>query len=82
MNLNYILKDVSFELNPGESIAIVGHTGAGKTSLINILARQYDFQNGDIFVDDISIRKWDLNSLRSQIAVVLQDVFLFSGTCG
>lgn len=76
----FILKDVSFELNPGESIAIVGHTGAGKTSLINILARQYDFQHGDIFVDDISIRNWDLNSLRSQISVVLQDVFLFSGS--
>ncbi len=76
----YILKNISFELDPGESIAIVGHTGAGKTSLINILTRQYNFQRGDILVDDISVKNWDLNALRSQIAVVLQDVFLFSGS--
>jgi len=77
---DYILKDISFKLNSGESIAIVGHTGAGKTSLINILTRQYDFQKGDILVDNISVKNWDLNVLRSQIAVVLQDVFLFSGS--
>jgi ATP-binding cassette subfamily B protein len=76
----YVLKDISFDLDKGESVAIVGHTGAGKTSLINVLSRQYDVQKGDILINDISLKKWDLNSLRSQIAVVLQDVFLFSGT--
>jgi ATP-binding cassette subfamily B multidrug efflux pump len=76
----FVLKDVSFTLNPGESVAIVGHTGAGKTSLINILGRQYDFQRGDLLVDNISIKDWSLDALRSQMAVVLQDVFLFSGT--
>jgi len=76
----YVLDNISFLLTPGESVAIVGHTGAGKTTLINILGRQYDIQRGDILIDDISLKNWDLNSLRSQIAVVLQDVFLFSGT--
>ncbi len=76
----YVLEDISFLLTPGESVAIVGHTGAGKTTLINILGRQYDIQKGDILIDDISLKNWDLNSLRSQIAVVLQDVFLFSGS--
>jgi ATP-binding cassette subfamily B protein len=76
----FVLKDISFDLNPGESVAIVGHTGAGKTSLINILGRQYDIQQGDINVDDISIIEWNLKSLRRQMAVVLQEVFLFSGT--
>ncbi len=76
----YVLERISFELDPGESVAIVGHTGAGKTTLINILGRQYDIQNGDILIDDISLKKWDLDSLRNQMAVVLQDVFLFSGT--
>jgi ATP-binding cassette subfamily B protein len=76
----YVLEDISFDLKSGESVAIVGHTGAGKTSLINILGRQYDIQRGDILIDDISLKNWDLDSLRSQMAVVLQDVFLFSGT--
>jgi ATP-binding cassette subfamily B protein len=76
----YVLEKISFELNPGESVAIVGHTGAGKTTLINILGRQYDVQKGNILIDDISLKKWDLDSLRNQMAVVLQDVFLFSGT--
>jgi ATP-binding cassette subfamily B protein len=75
-----ILENISFELEPGESIAIVGHTGAGKTTLINILGRQYDIQKGDILIDDNSLKNWDLDTLRSQMAVVLQDVFLFSGT--
>lgn len=77
---DYILDKISFELDPGESVAIVGHTGAGKTTLINILGRQYDIQKGDILIDDISLKKWDLDSLRNQMAVVLQDVFLFSGS--
>lgn len=76
----YVLKDVSFDLEPGESVAIVGHTGAGKTTIINVLGRQYDIQKGDILIDNISVKGWDLDSLRSQMAVVLQDVFLFSGT--
>jgi ATP-binding cassette subfamily B protein len=76
----FVLEDISFELEPGKSIAIVGHTGAGKTTLINILGRQYDIQKGDILIDDVSLNKWDLDSLRTQMAVVLQDVFLFSGT--
>lgn len=77
---DYVLENVSFELAPGKSIAIVGHTGAGKTTLINILGRQYDIQKGDISIDDLSLKKWDLDTLRNQMAVVLQDVFLFSGT--
>jgi len=77
---NYVLEKISFDLEPGESVAIVGHTGAGKTTLINILGRQYDIQRGEVFIDDIPIKKWDLDSLRGQMSVVLQDVFLFSGT--
>lgn len=76
----YVLRNISFTLEPGESVAIVGHTGAGKTSLINILGRQYDIQKGDILIDYVSIKDWDLDKLRGQMAVVLQDVFLFSGT--
>jgi ATP-binding cassette subfamily B protein len=76
----YVLKNISLNLTPGESVAIVGHTGAGKTTLINILGRQYDIQKGEIEIDDISLKNWDINSLRRQMAVVLQDVFLFSGT--
>jgi ATP-binding cassette subfamily B protein len=76
----YVLKNISLSLTPGESVAIVGHTGAGKTTLINILGRQYDIQKGEIEIDDISLSNWDINSLRRQMAVVLQDVFLFSGT--
>ncbi len=77
---DYVLKDVSFLINPGEKIAIVGHTGAGKTSIINLLARHYDIQKGKIFVDDIEVREWDLDRLHKNMAVVLQDVFLFSGS--
>ncbi len=79
-NEDFVLKDINFSLQPGESVALVGHTGAGKTSLINILGRQYEIQSGEILVDGISIKNWDLASLRRQMAVVLQDVFLFSGT--
>ncbi len=75
---DFILDKISFALDPGDSVAIVGHTGAGKTTLINILGRQYDIQKGDILIDDISLKKWDLDSLRNQMAVVLQDVFPFS----
>jgi len=76
----WILKDIHFTVNPGESIAFVGATGAGKTSLINLLARFYDIQRGSILVDGMDIRKLHQEDLRRQIGIVLQDVFLFSGT--
>lgn len=76
---NYVLKDVSFTINPGESVAIVGHTGAGKSTLINILTRFYDIQKGSILLDGIDIRKLDKRDLRQYISIVLQDVYLFSG---
>ncbi|MCX6151821.1 MAG: ABC transporter ATP-binding protein [Ignavibacteriales bacterium] len=77
---NYILKNVSFKINPGETIAIVGATGAGKTSLINILTRFYDINKGQILVDGVDIKTVDKRELRKYISIVLQDVFLFSGT--
>lgn len=76
----YVLKDVSFSINPGETIAIVGHTGAGKTSLINILTRFYDIQKGCISLDGIDIKNISKEDLTKHISIVLQDVFLFSGT--
>jgi len=79
-NEDYVLKDISFRIDPGESIAIVGHTGAGKTSLINLIGRQYAINRGQVRLDDRDIQDWDLNQLRSAMAIVLQDVFLFSGT--
>ena len=78
-NDDYVLKDISFSINPGETIAIVGHTGAGKTSIINILTRFYDINKGKILVDGIDIEKLDKKELRKHISSVLQDVFLFSG---
>ncbi|MBU1677259.1 MAG: ABC transporter ATP-binding protein/permease [Bacteroidetes bacterium] len=77
---DYVLKDISFSINPGESIAIVGATGAGKTSLINILTRFYDISKGEILLDGRNIRDFDKKDLRKFISIVLQDVFLFSGT--
>jgi ATP-binding cassette, subfamily B, multidrug efflux pump len=79
-NDEYVLKDISFTIQPGESIAIVGHTGAGKTSLINLIGRQYDIQKGHIYLDDTDIQTMNLRQLRSSMAIVLQDVFLFSGS--
>lgn len=76
---NYVLRDISFHLNPGESVAIVGATGSGKTSIINLLGRFYDIQRGNIFIDNIDISKLDKFQLRKNIGIVLQDVFLFSG---
>lgn len=76
----YVLKNISFKINPGETIAIVGHTGAGKTSIINTLSRFYDIQKGSILLDDTDIRTIDKRELRKYISIVLQDVFLFSGT--
>jgi ATP-binding cassette subfamily B multidrug efflux pump len=78
-NEDWILKDVSFTVNPGESIALVGHTGSGKTTVTNLLMRFYDVQKGQILVDGVDVRDWNLHDLRKNFAVVLQDVFLFSG---
>ncbi|KAA2245620.1 ABC transporter ATP-binding protein [Chitinophaga agrisoli] len=76
----YVLKDISFHAKPGETIAIVGHTGSGKTTIISILNRLYEIQQGQIKLDGINIRDYALAELRSRIGVVLQDVFLFSGS--
>jgi len=75
----WILKNVSFTINAGETVAFVGHTGAGKTTIINLLARFYDIQKGEILVDGVNIKRIRQKDLRKHIAVVLQEVFLFSG---
>jgi ATP-binding cassette subfamily B multidrug efflux pump len=77
---NYVLKNISFEVKAGETVALVGHTGSGKTSIISLLNRLYPIQKGSITLDDINIDSYDLHDLRKQIGVVLQDVFLFSGS--
>lgn len=77
---DWVLKDVSFTVEPGQSIALVGHTGSGKTTITNLLMRFYDIQRGRILLDGIDLRDWDLKALRENFAVVLQEVFLFSGT--
>jgi ATP-binding cassette subfamily B multidrug efflux pump len=77
---DYVLKGVSFAMKQGETIAFVGATGAGKSSVINLLNRFYEYQKGEILIDGIDLRTYTLNSVRSNIAVVLQDVFLFSDT--
>lgn len=76
----YVLKNISFQAKPGETIAIVGHTGSGKTTIISILNRLYEIQKGSIKLDGIDLADYALASLRSKIGVVLQDVFLFSGS--
>jgi ATP-binding cassette subfamily B multidrug efflux pump len=78
-NHEWILKNVSFGINPGETIAIVGHTGAGKSTIINLLSRFYEIQEGKILIDGIDIREVDQQELRKYISLVHQDVFLFSG---
>ncbi len=75
-----ILRGVSFEIKPGETLAIVGSTGSGKTTIISLLSRFYEIQKGQIRIDDHDLREYDVFALRRRIAVVLQDVFLFSGT--
>lgn len=76
----YVLKDITFHAKPGETIAIVGHTGSGKTTIISILNRLYEIQKGQIRIDGADLKDYTLASLRSKIGVVLQDVFLFSGS--
>lgn len=76
---DWILKDVSFVIKPGEKVAFVGATGAGKTTILSLINRYYDVQKGEILIDDINIRKLDYCSLRAQVGQVLQDVFMFTG---
>ena len=76
----WVLKDVSFAVAPGQSVALVGHTGSGKTTITNLLMRFYDVQKGRILLDGVDVRDWDLQSLRENFAVVLQDIFLFTGS--
>lgn len=77
---DWVLRDVSFKVEPGQTMAIVGHTGAGKTTLISLLLRFYDIQKGQILLDGVDIRAIQLQDLRRQFGIVLQDPFLFSGT--
>ncbi len=79
---DWVLRDVSFSVEPGETVAIVGHTGAGKTTLISLLLRFYDVQKGAVRIDGVDVKDMDLGDLRSRFGVVLQDPFLFSGTIG
>lgn len=79
-SVNWILRGVSFEVEPGDNVAIVGATGAGKTTIINLLLRFYEINHGRILVDGVDIRRLELKDLRRHIGLVLQDVFLFSGT--
>ncbi|NLN64776.1 MAG: ABC transporter ATP-binding protein [Clostridiaceae bacterium] len=76
---NWVLKDVSFHIKPGETVAFVGPTGSGKSTIISLMARFYDIQKGEILIDGKNIKDFRLSDLRSKIAVVLQDVFLFTG---
>lgn len=76
----YVLKDVTFHAKPGQTIALVGHTGSGKTTIISILNRLYDIQKGRISIDNIPLQDYKLSELRSRVGVVLQDVFLFAGS--
>ena len=75
----WVLRDVSFRVQPGQSVAIVGATGAGKSTIINLVCRFYDIQRGAILVDGVDIREWDVQALRRRVGIVQQDVFLFSG---
>ncbi len=77
---NYVLKNINFKVKAGETIALVGHTGSGKTSIISLLNRMYSIQSGTINIDGVSIDDYDIDALRRGIGVVLQDVFLFSGS--
>ncbi len=75
-----VLKDVNFDINPGETIALVGPTGAGKTTIVNLISRFYDVQSGTVIVDDTDVKDVSIDSLRSQLGIMTQDNFLFTGT--
>ena len=77
---DWVLRDVNFAIEPGETVAVVGHTGAGKTTLISLLMRFYDVQQGAVRIDGVDIKQMNLDELRSRFGVVLQDPFLFTGT--
>jgi len=77
---NYVLKNITFSIRPGETMALVGSTGSGKSTIINILNRFYEIQKGQILIDDLDIKSYELKALRDRIAIVLQDVFLFEGS--
>jgi ATP-binding cassette subfamily B protein len=77
---NYVLKDINFSVKAGETVALVGHTGSGKTSIISLLNRLYHIQKGEILIDGVNVENFELDTLRKGIGVVLQDVFLFSGS--
>ena len=77
---DWVLRDVDVDVRPGEMVAIVGHTGAGKSTLMSLLMRFYDVQHGRVLVEGVDVRDWDLENLRRQFGMVLQDVHLFSGT--
>lgn len=79
-NKTDVLKNISFTVQPGETLALVGHTGSGKSSIINILSRFYEFQEGDILIDNRSIREYPIEKIRKEIGLVLQDSFMFYGT--
>ena len=79
---DWVLRDVNFTIEPGETIAVVGHTGAGKTTLISLLLRFYDVQKGAVRIDGVDVKDMDLVNLRGRFGVVLQDPFLFTGTIG
>jgi len=79
-NDDYVLKDVSFKIKPGEKVAMVGHTGAGKTSIISLIAGLYPFQKGNIIIDGKDQKELSLEDIRRNIGIVQQDVFLFSST--
>ena len=75
-----VLKDVNFDIKPGETIALVGPTGAGKTTIVNLISRFYDVQSGTVIVDDTDVKDVSIDSLRSQLGIMTQDNFLFTGT--
>jgi len=77
---NYVLNNVSFNVNKGEKIALVGETGAGKTTIVNLISRFYDVQEGEVLIDGINVKDVEIESLRLQMGIMLQDTFLFSTT--
>ena len=75
-----VLKDITFKVMPGQTIGIIGPTGAGKSTLVNLLSRFYDTDSGEVSVDGINVKEWDIHKLRERMAIVMQDIFLFSDT--